>query len=615
MRNLILFFLFLLTSNIVVAQKNRQDINFKHISYKEGLVQSPIATFLQDDRGFIWFGNLKGLTRYDGYEFKTFTFDENDKHSLSNNKVKVIFQDTDKNLWIGTANGVNLYNRDLETFTPIDVREIKGGRNYISSIVEDQQKNIWVGTFAGVKRLNKKTRKLEDGIAKKSEVLNSGSIFSLYSDHENTIWAGTKSGLKRFNPKNSQELELPSPLRDDPGVSKSKVLVIKQDHDQNYWFGTEESGVIKYQKNQNNLVKYQASERANSLASNWVKDILIYDQNTLWFATRNGVSILNIDSNQFTNHSHNPLNLNSLNDNAIWSFLKDKAGCVWIGTFAGGINFYYKGNSNFLNIGESIGNNMALNHLLVNALTEDKDGSIWVGTYGGGVNHINRDGKSSNYHLLNLSEEDRLFNDIKSLADDGKGNLWVGTLDGLALFDKNAKTFKHFGFPVKDGKLSENLINVVLPDGEGAWVGTNGGGLRYVLPDGRSILHLRKEQNSFVNNQTFLKSAIPLATSIISTGNYNLNPRPEISISDNFVTALLKDLKGNLWVGTQDGLNYYDVKAQRFTKVFKKVRNIKYQISKSYVSVMFMDSSQRLWVGTDGGGLNYFDQKTNRFYP
>jgi len=586
---ILLFTLIFLFSGKDVSGQTAK-LNFKHISYKEGLVQSPISNFLQDDKGFIWFGTLKGLNRFDGYEFKTFMYNENDRKSLINNRVNIIFQDSDKNLWIGTANGVSLYHRDSETFSPVDVLEIKGGRNYVSSIIEDQQHNLWIGTFAGIRKLNRKTRKLEEVITlDHSESLRSEAIFSLFLDKDNQIWAGTKRGIRKFNPQTRKLMPL-SAVFDRIAVRNNvNILVSRQDNSGNLWFGTESSGVYKYEKDNNQLIHYSSSDTdVNSLASNWVKDILIYDANTVWFGTRNGISILSLKSGKFSTASHDPKDSHSLNDNAIWCFMKDKASCVWVGTFTGGINFYYQGNANFQNISESVGGELGLNHVLVNAIEEDKDGSLWIGTFGGGLNHINRERGTNAYYFIRSLHHGRAANGVKSLADGGGGKLWIGSLDGLSLFNKTDKTFKYFNFPVTDGKLSENLINTLLPDGAGVWVGTNGGGLRYVLPEGASSLLLKKGK-----------------------GEIRL---PAAEISDNFVTALLKDTSGNLWIGTQNGLNYYDAKRKLITQLYKKVRNTKYQLSNNNISALYRDSKGRLWVGTEGGGLNYFDEAGRKFY-
>ncbi|RZJ81309.1 MAG: hybrid sensor histidine kinase/response regulator, partial [Flavobacterium sp.] len=537
------------------------------------------------DKGFLWIGNLKGLTRYDGYEFKSFIFDENNPQSLSSNRVNVIYQDKKKNIWIATANGLNLYQKEKENFKRIDILEIKGGRNYISSITEDAAGNLWVGTFGGIRKLNRKTLKLEDVFSSASDqVLSSRPIFSLFLDNKQNIWAGTIAGLQKFNVKTGKQLPIPDSFN---GVNELRVLVTRQDVHGTFWFGTETGGVFSFKEKENLVTRYQSNiSDPTTITSNWVKDILVYDDNHLWFATRNGISILDIRANKFSNYKHDPANLNSLSDNSIWSFLKDRAGCVWIGTFAGGINFYYKGNANFKNIGESIGGSVGLNHSLVNAVVEDEDGSWWIGTFGGGLTHISANQKKNDHYNIKTKDQINTRNGIKSLADDGKGNLWVGSLDGLYLFNKTSKTFRNYDIQVKDGKLSENLINAILPDGDGAWIGTNGGGLRYILKNGTITVSIRKEDT-------------------IKKG---------LALSDNFISAFVKDPKGNLWIGTQNGLNYFDKKQGIITKVFRKIRQTPYQINNSNITTLFIDAKQRLWIGTEGGGLNHHSQKSGRFY-
>lgn len=572
----------LLLLNQRLCQAQYGAVNFKHFSYRDGLVQSPIAAFLQDDQGFIWFGNLKGLTRYDGYEFKTFNHIPGDNSSISNDRVNTVFMDSQKSIWIATAHGLNRFNRDLETFESIDIQEVKGGRNYISCITEDHQKNIWVGTFAGLRKLNKTTRKLEDVFTNEESGLKKEAVFSLLADRDNKIWVGSKDGLHMFDPVNLGVVPLEKTFEQNKNFGTSKIVVIRQDHVGDVWFGTETSGLFRYGRNDRRLKAYVFSESVpNSISSNWIKDILIYDKNTIWVATQNGINQLNIASNVFTNYVHDARNPNSLSDNAVRCLMRDRASCIWVGTFSGGIDFYYKGNSNFINIGESTGGTNGLLHPLVNGVTEDKDGSLWVGTYGGGLTHINRIQNSSVHYSVKSQQAGRIINGIKSMADDGKGNLWIGALEGLSVFSKKSKTFSHYTIPIREGKLSEKIINAILPDEGGAWIGSNGGGLKF-FKDGQTIA-------------TYLKS--------------NQNQ----ALADNFVTALLKDNQDRLWVGTQNGLNYFNTSTRSFTHLYKRGREAKYQISHNHVTYFFKDSRAILWIGTEDG-LNYFDVKTQRFY-
>lgn len=558
-----------------------QTLDFKPILYQEGQAQSPISGFLQDSTGFIWFGNNKGLTRYDGNDYKTFVSDPSDPGSISNNRINAIFQDHKWQLWVATANGLNLYNQKQETFTRVDVREIKGGRNYISSITEDCQGNIWVGTFGGLKKVNQQRLILEDFPEDTADLRFAGTaIFSIFRDHENKIWTGTNEGLKRIDPLTRKLLSFPPELKET--FSTRKILVIKADLDNNLWFGTETSGVFRFSQREESLKNYSFTAHKNAIASNWVRDILVVNRQRMLFATRNGLSELNPENGLFINYKHDTHNPKSLSDNTVWSLMKDKDNSLWIGTFTGGINFSYDGISNFQNISENSIKPLRLSNEMVTALTEDSDGSFWVGTFDGTLNHIDRKAGISTCYNVTGSEK----NSVKCLADDGKGNLWMGTIDGLSLFKKKTAQLTRLNISGRNDVLSEQLILCILPDSVGAWIGTNGRGLRYTLKNGKTTVVLDKD---------------------LSFGT-------DKHLTDNFVTALLKEPDGHLWVGTQNGLNYYDIKSRKIIRSYKKVRENKYQLSNNNITVLFRDSGKRLWIGTEGGGLNYFDPKQERFF-
>ena len=562
----------------------QESIKFNHLSFKEGLAQSPIATIVKDSKGFIWLGSWKGLTRYDGYTFRTFKHDNHQPKSISNNRVNAIVENKDGQLWIATSNGLNIYNPATEVFKRVDIRDVKGGRNYISSVLIDSYRNAWVATFDGVKQVDTQKWVLKEQAGLKDTTatsLYSAVTFILFQDKAKRIWVGSKNGVKVFDPKTKRLLPLPRGIANSKELMAAKIIVIKQDLTGNMWFGSETAGLFKYEPktDQLRIFKHEESD-SKSILSNWIRDIYVYDQQEIWIGTRNGLSIFNTQTQKFSNHTHSALNPNSLSDNTIWSFMHDNASGIWIGTFAGGLNVYYPSNANFDNIGERIGDRMGLSHLVVNAISEDKNGGLWIGTYGGGINYLNRNTGAYRYYDIR-NDQKQTRNGVKSLAEDADGNLWVGTLDGLCHFNKETKKIRFFKFAVAQGKFSENLINSIVPEQEGVWVGTNGGGLRYLRPDG--------------SYRTFVHS-----------------PKDQASISDNFVVALIKDNQNNLYIGTQNGLNYYDRKTDSFKRFVK--RNQPNTLSNNSIITLFKDSKNRIWIGTDGGGLNYYNPAAQKFY-
>lgn len=88
---------------------------------------------------------------------------EDDKYSLSNDIINVIFEDSSKNIWIGTNHGLNLYNRKKDNFIRFfhddnDTDTISD--DIVYTIIEDNEKNIWFGTYnKGISVYNIKVEK------------------------------------------------------------------------------------------------------------------------------------------------------------------------------------------------------------------------------------------------------------------------------------------------------------------------------------------------------------------------------------------------------------------------------------------------------------------------
>src|SRR5690606_35621699 len=99
--------------------------------------------------GFIWIGNREGLIRYDGYEFVTYSHKEGDRNSLSHNLIRVITQDSTGKLWIGTSNGLNIFDPITEKFTYVDISQGKT----VSALLVDNRHHIWVASHDGLKRV------------------------------------------------------------------------------------------------------------------------------------------------------------------------------------------------------------------------------------------------------------------------------------------------------------------------------------------------------------------------------------------------------------------------------------------------------------------------------
>ncbi|MGS2738193.1 two-component regulator propeller domain-containing protein [Sinomicrobium sp. M5D2P17] len=576
-KNIIYLLLFVGGNNILLAQD--QALYFEHISYDEDFSPSMISCLAQSDKGFVWIGTENGLFRYDGYRFYRYVRDKSEG-SLSNNHVNEIFEDSEGLLWIGTNHGVNLFNKNSDNFSPVDVSSTKGGRNYISSFAEDDAQNVWVGTFGGVKKLNKKDKLLDNITSDSNFTLNKSRVLSLFYDKQYGVLVGTAEGLQCFDPATAELRELPEVLSGNKKFLKAKVWKIIKEPNGDLWFGTETMGAFLYSKAKNTLVQYvHQYDDNNSISFNWINDIITINDNTVWFATKDGLSVFDKTREIFTQYKHHPLNNSSLTDNDIQCFLKDRHGCIWAGTMAGGINFYNKANSNFTNVDETIGQDFGLNNSIVRALARENDHALWAGTYGGGLTYLDFNRHTSVSYMIDDKVDKKTKNVITALIRKDKNRLVCGTFNGLYEFDKSSKQFSPVPLSANGRVEDERPITSLLMDNGDIWVGTDGNGLKRVLKDG-SVEHY-------------------------------LHDRSPNSLSDNFIMDL-ENSKGGIWISTQNGLNYFDKSLKKVTRIYRTGGGAA-SIGNNSLTVLFTDSEERLWIGGDYDGLFCFDQSSETF--
>ncbi len=566
-------------TSMVSAQKH---LNFKRITINEGLSQNTVFCIIQDKTGFIWIGTEDGLNKYDGYEFTIYKHENHNQKSLSHSQINAITEDEKGNFWVGTSDGLNLFNKHTETFSRIDSKNTdeNGSSNFISSLYYDSHHNLWVGTYNGLKYYDYNTQQLinyDVGFKGKDGDI-SNRVQTIFEDTDKTIWVSIGKDLKRIDIQTQKLIPLPHELDTDKTLKASNIRTISQSNNGDLWFGTEESGLYRHNLLTKKTNRYVHDENnANSLPVDIIRTMLPSSNNELWIGTRDGLSILNIETNQINNYKYSAYDFKSLSHNSIRSILKDKAGNIWIGTYAGGLNFFSSAGNNFAYIGQKTSDKIGLTHRVVSSVLIDKD-LIWIGTEGGGLNYIDRSKSITGSYIINSLQQ----NIVKSLAKDQESNLWIGTYDGVSHLNTRTQKITNYEITTNDGKPENKQVYAIVVSDDGIWLGTDGRGLKFMDKNHKitSYFHNRDDRNS---------------------------------LSGNIVLSLLKHGKDNLWVGTEHGLNYFDIKSKKFTQYLYDL-NDPYSIQHNTIISLFYDSKDRLWVGTEGGGLNFFDKNTNRFY-
>ncbi|MBL7700195.1 MAG: histidine kinase [Chitinophagaceae bacterium] len=220
---------------------------------RKSISNDTVFAIRPDSYGNIWMGTLGGgVEQYvkGKNEFLHHKNDPRNVKSLSNDRVVYIYEDRKKNMWFGTFRGLNLWNREENTFRryifyPEDTSIF--GSNVVSSIINDRNDKYWVSAFArgGVMSLN-------PGDGRFKIYLKGLSMSCLYEDAAGRVWTGGVEGLFFYDTRNDRFTRFLDPLGINPMLDIKSII---EDDDNNLWINTSAS-LIKINKERNEVSTY-----------------------------------------------------------------------------------------------------------------------------------------------------------------------------------------------------------------------------------------------------------------------------------------------------------------------------------------------------------------------
>jgi len=620
---------------VFVSNSIAQDYIFKQLTVDDGLSQSTVFATIQDSRGYMWFGTIDGLNRYDGYTFKIYTNDPFDSATISDNVITCIFEDSKNQIWIGTVNGyLNKFNRNTETFDRYFIKDylkieltppgdyhkypLAFSRNMnisITSIAEDHLGYLWITTWGnGVLRYDPDNDAALHLYHQEND--NNSLSFNrttiVIPARDGTIWIGTfGNGLDKLTLNNDSEsngsLFTFTHYKNIPGnfnsLGDNKVISLFEESDNTIWVGTFSGGLNRLNSDQRDLrardakfIKYVNLEKTtNSLCNNTVMEIVQDNLGYLWLGTfGGGIDRYDKKNESFIHFYNNPLDPGSFPDNEILSLAVDRSGILWVGSHIGeGVTMVRKNLAKFGLLKKNSGVTNSLNDDVVFSIFKDRNTRLWIGTYRGGLNLYNA--KTDKYKVFQYDPQNPNSlsdNHVRVIRKDRFGNLWIGTYNG-GVNKFNILTGKSTRFihnPNNPASISGNQIQDILIESDSViWVATFGGGLNKFSFD------------------------VNLSVSSPRITKFRNDPSDSTSISDDRVYDLYEDSAGSFWIGTYGGgLEMMNRKTGKFIH-YKNEPNNPNSISNDKVMVIIEDSQKILWLGTSGGGLNKFDSKTNQF--
>lgn len=525
--------------------------NFTKGSTNNGLANNLISSMAKQNNGHLWFGAWGGgICRYNGKYFDKTINSENSQ--LISNFVQQLHVDRQSRLWIGTDEGVCIYDG-------LNIQNNIGGKENllkksITAIYEDRSGNMWFGTSDGF------ICRYREGFPPESYLITNNVVTSIMEERNGDMWFGTWNGLLKSNGK-------AFPL-DEELWSDAVIWSMLEDKDGTLWFATNK-GVIEY--NGNSIEDFNASKK--KLLGKHVSAVFSDKEGNLWFGMWGG-GIYKYDS-RIQHYSLSDEEIETPLARKITSAIEDKNNNLWFVTNDVGI---FRFDNNILaNNGEPI-QYTKKDGLISDAVVkvaEDLDGSLWFGGIGGMTKYQNKTFKQIRHAKFPKNSR------ILPILVDNSGSLWVDIRDDkftFAIGKYNNGNAEIFDVNVPD--MSSNFIEVGFADWSGkVWFGMEYDGLyRY---NGTTLEHF--------------------------------NAKSTDGLDGNCISSIAEDAIGNVWLGITGndrprkdnkilgGLCMYDGEA------FRSVSSEEGLSSDSVTSIL-LDKDKNLWFGTWHGGVSKYEK-------
>lgn len=607
------------------------NLKFENLDTVDGLSSSTCSEIFQDKEGFLWFGTIDGLNKYNGYEFEIYRSILNDPNSISNNRITAIEEDNEGNLWVGTNNGLNFFNKRTNKFSRIDLYKQISLSNSSQKIINDLfydsiHNTLWVATNNGAIKimlqdynLNTENFKFSYYMNDKSNLssLDDNNVNVILTDKDNTIWISTNGNhLNRYNIaednfdriyiKSTKSYELNHiPKRvfiDDDGdfwigndlsnlifwnkkedvfkhisLSENNIPIynIHQDKDGMLWVPTDGYGLYLFEKHNYKLKRHIVNNISDPFSLPNNKPSIVYQDNNgiYWIGSYDkGVSKLDPSKYAFGHYYYKPDQSNGMSEKTVQSVFQDSQGRIWISAYNGGLNLFNENNNIFTHYSNDSGNSKSLSSNKILYTFEGNDGNIWICTLDGGLNKFKPNENKFERFLHNPEDVFSIQqNSVWAGVEDSKNRLWLGLrTEGVSLYNSKTKRFHNYKniYGENKGLVSNNILCLFIDSKNRLLIGTQ---------LGLSLIDLNQ-----------LDDLIPARINFVEIKGNGIE-----GVGINYIT---EDHNKNIWLGTDSGITKLDTELN-IIKSYTSQNGLPNDL----VVGLQEDNNSNLWITTKGG--------------
>ena len=553
--------------------------------------QIPTARTLYKENGkYLWIGTVKGIYRFNGYDFKEYGKRDNIPNEIHGQIINHISMDAQGNLWALTNEGIGIYNRNKDIFEWASEDKITKGPFFTTSLLEDgvllsgQNKIVFYRysnkEFTYFKKLSD-LKEFEEFEELKEQAHN---IRYMYVVDQAYVVIGYANKIIRMDLKGNELLSMTCP------TFLSEMMVDNQHH---IWTGDFNNTLSCY--NEDGKLLHRFNSKNSDLGDGLILSMEQQDS-LLWIGTEGeGIYVFNTQTHQTKEIKHTRGESHSFPGNSINCLYNDAQNTMWAGSVRNGVIAIRKSLiKSYTEVHEK--SQKGLSNPTVLSFYQDKNSDfVWIGTDGEGINKFNL--------------KDRTFQHYPST----KGTKIVS----IVKFDENTLllslyTKGLFFFNIHTGELNRFYINekeleLKLP--------LSKAGINLFNLSSKHILAMTDQVFKY-NEQTKITEKIPFDEKVgyeivlpIQEWNKELYFFDEAAVYklDSGVTRIEKvyempeeqkieaaamDEAGNIWMATNHGLTFYSLKN-------KNLNLVQNEILKN-ISTIAADKEGRIWMGDQG---------------
>lgn len=566
-------------------------LKFQMLTIDDGLSQGLVTAIAQDKHGFLWFGTKDGLNKYDGYKFKIYRPIANDSTSLSGNHIFNLLVDVRGLLWIFFANGkIDVFNTETEIAFHFHEAEEKVNLAAWWQFRFTQKTDGTVFYFDA------------SSFVKLEAVADAGSRFGYrFKIHDLTsrLPHRSKTGINSFI---SSDNELYFFFNDSVYIYSDADLslpVEKKKYHYTKFSQTGTSGVFMLEDSIHHrlmsmgedfftLYDKRSGIKTDSVTfgkyykGNYFNDYKFDYKGRIWIASGYDLFLYDPETKIMKRLLAQDANVKDVMLTRVTSIFHDRSGVTWLGADGYGLIKYNPAAERFHHVSGS-----GSHPISVQGIWEDNDGQrIWFSRNEGTTAFYDR--RNSRITEPLIQEKDAANKSLakklnsKAFCVD-KNGYWMLNDHRICYFDRDMKMRK---------KIIPQKVNLLH---DGSSVKDSRGNVWIASGYGKGfVLHKLNE-----NSESELASYwFPVQET------YSLYP---------FASALVTDAHDNLWIGTVEGLFFFNTEKETWARYVHNENDS----ATLPVNIIFSlcndpDSENILWVGTNGGGLARFDKNTGR---